>query len=202
MTYPVGTTPDGAYDGAGGFADYASTTETEWRDSIAASETTPWGNAGLLGALFAGLSSGKPFVVALVEAIIESVFDGVTSLADNVTDALTDLGANFSGKWYDVANAVDAASYANAQLAALTRPIVDLFDGAAGDLSSNWDVSTVDSGGGEIQQDGAGNAEWDAFGGVNRGNRCRWNAGQTATNSQLITIVMPTPVQEGILADS
>ena len=202
MTSPSGLTPDGGYDGTGGFADYAATTESEWEDSITATETLPWGNSGLLGALFAGLTAGKPFVVALIEAIIDAVFDGVTTLADNVGDALTDLGANFSGKWYDVANAVDAASYANAQLAALTRPIVDLFDGAAGNLSSNWDVSTVDSGGGEIQQDGSGNAWWDAFGGVNRGNRCRWNAAQTATNSQLMTIVMPTPVQAGILADS
>ena len=202
MTSPSGLTPDGGYDGTGGFAAYAATTESEWEDSITATETLPWGNSGLLGALFAGLTAGKPFVVALIEAIIDAVFDGVTTLADNVGDALTDLGANFSGKWYDVANAADAASYANAQLAASTRPIVDLFDGAAGNLSASWDVSTVDSGGGEIQQDGAGNAWWDAFGGVNRGNRCRWNALQTATNSQLITIVMPTPVQAGILADS
>ena len=202
MTYPVGTTPDDAYSGTGGFADYAATTEEEWEESITSTTATPWGDAGLLGALFAGLSSGKPFVVALIEAIIAEVFEGVTSAAETVENALADLGANFSGKWYDINAAVDAASYANAQLSALTRPIVDLFDAAAGNLSASWDVETVDSGGGEIQLDGSGNAVWDAFGGVNRGNRCRWNAGQTATNSQLLTIVMPTPVQAGILADS
>ena len=202
MTYPVGTTPDGAYDGTGGFADYAATTQSEWETSISDSEAAPWGSGGLLGAMFAGLASGKPFVVALIEAIIAAAFEGVASVATTVENALADLGSNFSGKWRDVNNAVDAASYANAQLAASTRPIVDLFDGAAGNLSASWDVSTVDSGGGEIQQDGTGNAWWDAFGGVNRGNRCRWNALQTGTNSQLITIVMPTAVQEGILADS
>jgi hypothetical protein len=202
VTYPVGTTPDGAYDGTGGFADYAATTQTDWEDSIEAQESAPWGAGGLLGALFEGLTAGKPFVVALLEALADAVLDGVTGVFDSVGDALAGLAAGFSGKWRDVNNAVDAASYANAQLAASTRPIVDLFDGAAGNLSSSWDVSTVDSGGGEIQQDGSGNAWWDAFGGVNRGNRCRYNALQTATNSQLITIVMPTAVQDGILADS
>lgn len=202
MTYPIGTTPDGAYDGTGGFADYAATTQSEWETSITTQESAPWGSGGLLGAMFAGLASGKPFVVALLEALAQSILDGFTGAYTTVTGALDSLADGFSGKWRDVSDAVDAASYANAQLAASTRPIVDLFDGAAGDLSADWDVETVDSGGGEIQQDGSGNAWWDAFGGVNRGNRCRYNALQTATNSQLVTIVMPTPVQAGILADS
>jgi hypothetical protein len=202
VTYPVGTTPEGGYDGSGGFADYAATTQEEWEDGITAAETLPWGESGLLGALFAGLSTGKPFVVALIEAILAATVEGLTTAAATVEDALADLGSAFDGKWRDLNDTVNAAAYANAQLAALTRPIVDLFDGAAGGLSANWDVQTVDSGGGEIQQDGVGNAWWDAFGGVNRGNRCRWNADQTATNSQLITIVMPTAVQQGIAADS
>ena len=201
MSYPIGTTPDGGLDDTG-IAAFAATTESEWEDSITAAETAPWGDSGLLGALFEGLSAGKPFVVALIEAILAAAVEGLTTAAETVEDALLDLAAGFNGKWRDLADTVNAAAYANAQLAALTRPIVDLFDDAAGDLSANWDVETVDSGGGEIQLDGVGNAWWDAFGGVNRGNRCRWNAAQTATNSQLITIVMPTPVQQGILADS
>ena len=202
MTSPSGLTPDGAYDGTGGFADYAATTQGEWEDSITATQTAPWGDSGVLGALFDGLSTGKPFVVALIEALLAAMVEGVTTAAEAVGDALSDLAAAFDGKWRDLNDTVNASAYANAQLASLTRPIVDLFDDAAGDLSANWDVETVDGGGGEIQLDGTGNAWWDAFGGVNRGNRCRWNAAQTATNSQLITIVMPTPVQEGILADS
>ena len=201
MSYPIGTTPDGALDDSG-LASFAATTESEWEDSVTAAETVPWGDSGLLGAMFAGLTSGKPFVVALIEAILAATVEGLTTAAETVEDALLDLAAGFDGKWRDLNDTVNAAAYANAQLAALTRPIVDLFDDAAGDLSANWDVEIVDSGGGEIQLDGTGNAWWDAFGGVNRGNRCRWNAAQTATNSQLITIVMPTSVQEGILADS
>lgn len=201
MSYPIGTTPDGALDDSG-LASFAATTESEWEDSVTAAETVPWGDSGLLGAMFAGLTSGKPFVVALIEAILAATVEGLTTAATTVGDALSDLAAAFDGKWRDLSATVDASAYANAQLAALTRPIVDLFDGEAGDLSANWDVETIDSGGGEIQQDGTGNAWWDAFGGTQRGNRCRWNADQTATNSQLITIVTPLPVQEGILADS
>jgi len=87
VTYPVGTTPDGAYDGTGGFAAYAATTQSEWESTITTAESAPWGDAGLLGALFAGLSSGKPFVVALIEAIIAEVFEGVTSAAETVENA-------------------------------------------------------------------------------------------------------------------
>lgn len=202
MTYPVGTTPDGGYDGSGGFADYAATTEEEWRSDITAAETAPWGESGLLGKLFAGLSTGKPFVVALIEAVLAATVEGLTTAAETVGDALDDLRAAFDGKWRDLTDTINAAAYANAQLAALTRPIVDLFDGAAGNLSANWDVESFDAGGGQIQQDGLGNAWWDAFGGVNAGERARWNADQTATNSQLITIVMPTAVQQGIAANS
>ena len=201
MSYPIGTTPDGALDDSG-LASFAATTESEWEDSVTAAETVPWGDSGLLGAMFAGLTSGKPFVVALIEAILAATVEGLTTAATTVGDALSDLAAAFDGKWRDLNDTVNAAAYANAQLAALTRPIVDLFDGAAGNLSANWDIETIDIGAGQIQQDGYGNAWWDASGGINRGNRCRWNADQTATNSQLITIVMPTPVQEGILADS
>ena len=202
MTYPVGTTPDGGYDGDGGFADYAATTQEEWTQTYTSAETLPWGDSGLLGALFEGLNAGKPFVAALIEAIAQQILDGFTDAVDTVADGLDALADGFSGKWRDLSDTVNAATYANAQIAALTRPIVDLFDAAAGNLSANWDVETVDLGGGEIQLDGTGNAWWDSFGGVNRGNRCRWNADQTATNSQLITIVMPTAVQQGIAADS
>jgi len=202
VTSPSGLTPDGAYSGTGGFADYAATTEGEWEASITASETTPWGNSGLLGALFAGLTSGKPFVVALLEALADAVFDGISDVVDEVADWFSAIGDAFNGKWLNIDGAAGAASYANAQLAASARPIVDLFDSAAGNLSSNWDVSTVGSGGGEIQQDGLGNAWWDTFGGVARGNRCRWNAAETATNSQLMTVVLSSPPESPIAADS
>lgn len=202
MTSPSGLTPDGAYTGTGGFADYAATTEGEWEASITASESTPWGSGGLLGALFAGLTSGKPFVVALLEALGNAIFGGISDVIDDVSDWLNALGDGFTDKWNGLAGAANASSYANAQLAASARPIVDLFDGAVGNLSSSWDVSTVGSGGGEIQQDGLGNAWWDAFGGVARGNRCRWNVAQTATNSQLMTIVLATPPESPTAADS
>jgi len=112
----------------------------------------------------------------------------------------------FSGKWRDIINAKDAADYANAQLAVSTRPIKDLFDAAAGNLSSDWDISYYDSvlglAGGEVQEDGAGNAWWDGFGISARGVFCRFNATDTTTDLQIITIVMPLCVQDPPLLGS
>jgi len=105
VSYPIGTTPDGALDDTG-IADFAATTEEEWEDSITATETAPWGESGLLGALFAGLTSGKPFVVALIEAILAATVEGLTTAAETVEDALIDLASGFDGKWRDLNDTV------------------------------------------------------------------------------------------------
>lgn len=181
-------------------AAFAAKTAEEWQADLADAETLRWGD-GVLGGFFAGLQQGKPFVVALIEAVIHEVFEDIEDFFEDVETVFGQLGSSFSGKWRDIIAAKDAADYANAQLAVSTRPIKDLFDGAAGDLSSTlWDIDYYDSvgglAGGEVQQDGKGNAWWDGFGIAARGVTCRYKDLATATDDQIATVVMPLRVQE------
>lgn len=179
-------------------AAFAAKTEEDWTSELATTEETRWGD-GFLGGLFEGLASGKPFIAALFEALVQQVFEDVTEFFDNVEDTFVSVSSNFNGKWRDIIAAKDAADYANAQLAVSTRPIVDLFDGAEGDLSGNWDIDYFDSvgglAGGEVQQDGNGNCWWDGFGVAARTGRCIFNALTTTTDNQIATVVMPLTVQ-------
>jgi len=184
-------------------AAHAAKTQADWETELTTAEETRWGG-GVLDGLFQGLQQGKPFVVALIEAVIHQVFEDIEDFFDDVGAVFGQLGSSFSGKWRDIIAAKDAADYANAQLAVSTRPIKDLFDGAAGDLSGDlWDISYYDGvsglAGGEIQQDGNGNAWWDGFGIAARGGRCRYKAAATATDDQIATVVMPLRVQEPAL---
>lgn len=181
---------------------FAAKTEEDWDTELRGAEEARWGD-GVLGGLFEGLAQGKPFVAALIEAILNEVFDDISDTFDNVENAFNQLASSFSGKWRDIRNAKDAADFANAQLAVSNRPIRDLFDGAQGDLSADWDLDYFDSvsglAGGEVQQDGTGNAWWDGFGIAARGVRCRYNAVDTVTDLQTMTLVMPLAVQEPVL---
>lgn len=180
-------------------AAHAAKTEEDWDAELRGAEETRWGD-GVLGGLFEGLAQGKPFVAALIEAILNEVFDDISETFDNVENAFNQMASSFSGKWRDIKNAKDAADFANAQLAVSNRPIRDLFDGAEGDLSADWDADYYDSVGGlaagEVQQDGNGNAWWDGFGVAARGVRCRFTALDTTTDLQTMTMVMPLAVQE------
>lgn len=180
-------------------AAYAAKTQEDWDGELRGAEESRWGD-GVLGGLFEGLEQGKPFVAALIQAIIQEAFDDFTEVFDNVGDALTAVASRFNGKWRDILAAKDAADYANAQLAVSTRPIVDLFDGASGALSGDWDIDYVQPlAGGQIRQDGKGNCWWNAFGFAARTGRARFNAVDTATDIQIITVVMPLAVQDPAL---
>lgn len=193
-----GLLPDTAAN-YGSLATFAAKTETDVEDELTGAETTRWGG-GILDSLFMGLEQGKPFVVALINAILTNMFPGLTAAFSNINDAFGELLSQTSGKWRDIRNAQDAANYANAQLAVSNRPIRDLFDGAEGDLAADWDTDYYDSvgglAGGKVQQDGDGNAWWDGFGGAAKGARNRWNTDTTATDIQIVTIVMPLAVQK------
>lgn len=196
-TLLAGDLPSGAANFTS-LAAHAAKTQEDWEAELTGAETARWGD-GVMAGLFAGLQEGKPFIAALIEAVVHQVFDGVSEFFDNVDDAFGAMASNFSGKWRDILAAKDAADYANAQLAVSNRAIRDLFDDAAGNLSGDWDLDYYDSvgglAGGEIQQDGSGNAWWDGFGIAARGVRARFNATDTTTDDQVATLVMPLAVQ-------
>jgi hypothetical protein len=183
-----------------GLALFAGKTQTDWENQLTNAELDRWGENGILGGLFAGLAEGKPFIAALIEAILIEVFPEYEQVVEDVEQAFADLASLFNGRWRDVVNAKNAADYANAQLAVSNRPIRDLFDGDEGNLSSTlWDIDYSDSvgglAGGEVQQDGEGNAWWDGFGISGRVGRCRYKDLATVTDDQIVTIVMPLKVQ-------
>lgn len=183
----------------GSLAAHAAKTQGDWETELTAAEETRWGD-GVLGGLFDGLAQGKPFVAALIEAVIHEVFEDISDIFEAADDAFVSLGSNFNGKWRDLLNAKDAADYANAQLAVMNRPIQDVFDGAAGDLNSvKWDVDYSDNvgglAGGEVQQDGGGNAWWDGFGVAARYAKCRYKLAELSGDDQVVTVVMPLRVQ-------
>jgi hypothetical protein len=179
-------------------AAFAAKTELDWNNELRGNEEARWGG-GVLGGLFAGLAEGKPFIAALIEAILHEVFPEYDEVVADVEQAFIDLSALFNGRWRDIVAAKDAADYANAQLAVSNRPIRDLFDGAEGNLSADWDIDYYDDvgglAGGEVQQDGEGNCWWDGFGIAARTGRCVFNALTTTTDDQIATVVMPLRVQ-------
>jgi hypothetical protein len=177
---------------------FAAKTAEDWTSELSEAEETRWGD-GFLGGLFAGLAQGKPFITALFEALLQEAFEDLEETFENVEDTFVAVASNFNGKWRDLIAAKDAADYANSQLAVSNRPIVELFDGSAGDLPAVWDVSYFDSvgglAGGEVQQDGNGNGWWDGFGTAAKTGRCVYVDTATATDDQIVTVVMPLRVQ-------
>lgn len=197
MTAPSGVIPTDAISSTG-LSDFANTTQSEWTAQIHGEVESPW--ATLLSGLFDGLTTGVSFVAALIKKILESVFDGVSFVVNTVSDAWSQLTSAFGAKWYDIQSAQQAADYANAQLAASSADMFDLFDGAAGDLdSAKWDTTGFGGGAGNIAIDGAGNAHWDDSGGATYGELARWKASTTVSDYQSITLVMATPPQDPFL---
>jgi hypothetical protein len=194
-----GDLPEGVAN-YGSLATFAAKTEEDWEDELRGNEETRWGD-GFLGGLFEGLAEGKPFIAALIEAILIEVFPEYEQAVEDAETAFADLASLFNGRWRDLVNAKNAADYANAQLAVSNRPIRDLFDGTEGDLDTTtlWDIDYFDSvgglAGGEVAQDGEGNAWWDGFGISGRAGRCRYKDVATVTDDQIATIVMPLKVQ-------
>jgi hypothetical protein len=179
-------------------AAFAAKTELDWNNELRGNEEARWGG-GVLGGLFAGLAEGKPFIAALIEALLIEAFPEYEETVEDVEEAFIAFASNFNGKWRDILAAKKSADYANAQLAVSNRPIRDLFDEAAGDLSADWDIDYFDAvgglAGGEVQEDGEGNAWWDGFGIAARTGRCVFNAATTTTDDQIATVVMPLRVQ-------
>lgn len=181
---------------------FAAKTEEDWKTELSTTENNRWGVGGLLGGLFEGLAAGKPFVVALLEALVNQIFEGVAAVFDTVTQAFEGLAAGFSGKWRDILAAKQASDYANAQLAVMNRTIVDLFDAPAGNLSSTvWDINYSGAGAGTVAQDGSGNCWWNGFGGFARTAKCRFKTANTTTDRQVVSTVMPLRVQDPLLGD-
>lgn len=156
------------------------------------SGTSAWPGVG--AQLYAGLRRGIPLPLAILEAAIQNAMNDVTLTFDHIGDALAAFIAQFGTKWTGIDDAQAAAAYALAQLAVKGRPIVDLFDGAAGSPSANWDVFHT-GGGGSFHIDGNGHLVYARSGGVAASERMRWNAADTATDYQVISTVMSTRVQ-------
>lgn len=157
---------------------------------------------GVAAALYGGLRTGIPLPLAILEAALQHAMNDITLTFDHIGDALAAFLGQFGIKWTGIDDAQSSADYANAQLAVKGRLIVDLFDGAAGSPSANWDVFHTGGGGG-FRVDGKGNLVYARSGGVAASERLRWNVANTTTDYQVISTVMPTRVQSSSLgADS
>lgn len=172
---------------------FAAKTETDWEDELRGEEENRWGNGGLLGGLFEGLAAGKPFIVALLEAVGNAIFGGVAGTLTTLEEILDELTSGFGAVFQTVADTSESVAYAAARLAALESSswlIVDPFAGTAGGLGADWDVEQFGSGGGEVQLSGSGTAVWDGFGGVDNEERCRWGSDQTTSDDQVVSVVV------------
>lgn len=188
-----GDLPDRAIN-YGSLAAFAAKTQEDWDSELRGAEEERWGQR-VLGGLFEGLQQGQPFVLSLLRALIEAIFEGPEDYPDS-DSALIAIASKFSGKWRDILTVKDASLYTSAQVAAAGRPIYDLFDAAAGNLSSSWSVSYVQPlAGGRICLDGDGNCWWNGFGFAPRTGRARYTAATTSGDVQAITVVMPLKVQ-------
>ena len=154
-----------------------------------------WLNAHAAG--YNGLPPGVPMVLGIIQAILTAAWDGisegVTDTWLTVEDALQDAVHFFTGQWGKVDSATMAADYANAIIRAGTSPILDKFDRAAGVLGANWDERYV-GGLGSIKLDGLGSFYWDGSAGVGTWGYMRYNAVQTATDNQQVSLLMPQAV--------
>ncbi len=152
--------------------------------------------------LYAGLRRGIPLPLAIMEAILQQAFNDTVTTFDHIGDALAAFLAQFGIKWKNTDDAQDAASYALAQLAASTRPIVDLFDSPTSGLpSANWDVFHS-GGGGHLYQNGKGRLDYAYAFGIAADERLLWNAADTASDLQVISTVMPRPVDSAFLGSN
>lgn len=104
-----GVLPEQAIN-SGSLAEFAAKTQQDWEDELRGNEITRW-EGGVLDGLFTGLQQGKPFVVALVQAIVKEVFGGNPNFADAQT-AFEQMRTNFDLKWQDLVAATALAGTA------------------------------------------------------------------------------------------
>lgn len=104
-----GALPEQAIN-SGSLAEFAAKTQQDWEDELRGNEITRW-EGGVLDGLYTGLQQGKPFVVALVQAIVKEVFGGNPNFADAQT-AFEQMRTNFDLKWQDLIAATALAGTA------------------------------------------------------------------------------------------
>lgn len=176
-------------------AELAAKTAEDIEAELHARVSLPFENVvdGLFGGLSDGLQSGVKFAHALLTEVARMILSVPEAVFDTIEDIAAAVWAFLTGRWAAVDSAQSSANYALAQLAAANRPIFDLFDGAAGTISSDWALTYFDDGGGAPQQNGAGELLWLPFGGIARGVRARWAALDTITDNQVISTVLSVP---------
>lgn len=98
-----GDLPEGAANFTS-LAAHAAKTQEDWDDELKDAEIARWGDAGVLGGLFQGLAQGKPFLVALIQAIIQKTF-GVADTPTTIAQAFTNMQSRFTSKWLSLVGA-------------------------------------------------------------------------------------------------
>lgn len=197
--YPDGTLEEGDlpdksanYDS---LADFAAKTEEDWDTELRGAEDYRWGAGGFLGGMFLGLSEGKPFLVALVEAIANAIFSGAQWVFTTINEALENLAQWFQDRWNALTgNTSQATVTANTILATNVSggvAVSDKFDRAsANDLGSSWTQTSSDgAGAGYFGTNGSGRAVWKKSGGSTRRHVNRFNT-PVATDYQAIQCVI------------
>jgi hypothetical protein len=201
-------------------ATFAAKTESDWETELRGNEELRWGG-GFLGGLFDGLAEGKPFVVALIEAIIDAIFPNaqevidsvvnqteqvVNDIIESVTDAFEWIASLFGVKFDDTETAQVSANNVNSRVTTLESSVlasnvsggVSLFDqftgASANDLGGSWTRTSIGAGAGGFGPNGSGRAVWKKSGGLSREHRDRYNT-QLATDYQVVSVVVSKPAE-------
>jgi hypothetical protein len=195
-----GDLPEGVAN-YGSLATFAAKTESDWEDELRGNEENRWGGDGFLGGLFAGLAEGKPFIVALIEAILAEVFPDFDEVLDDVETAFEQLAAFFGIKWDNTDTAQSSANNVNSRVTTLEGSLLasnvsggvsvfDQFVGAsANDLGASWTRTSSGAGAGGFGPNGSGKAVWKKSGGLSREHRDRHNT-PLATDYQSVAVVV------------
>ena len=182
-------------------ATFAAKTEEDWEDELRGNEENRWGGDGFLGGLFAGLAEGKPFIVALIEAILGEIFPDFDEVLDDVETAFEQLAAFFGIEWENTAIAQSSANNVNSRVLTLESSLLasdvsggvtvsDQFTGAsANDLGASWTRTSDGAGAGGFGPNGSGKAVWKESGGLSREHRDRYNT-PLATDYQSVAVVV------------
>jgi hypothetical protein len=209
-----GDLPEGVAN-YGSLATFAAKTESDWENELRGNEETRWGD-GFLGGLFAGLAEGKPFIVALIEAILGEIFPDFDEVLEDVETAFEQLAAFFGIEWENTAIAQSSANNVNSRVTTLESSLLasdvsggvtvsDPFTGAsANDLGASWTRTSSGAGAGGFGPDGGGKAVWKKSGGLSREHRDRFNT-PLATDYQSVSVVIgfrPTTSSTGVSAST
>jgi hypothetical protein len=199
-TLVEGDLPEGVAN-YGSLATFAAKTEEDWEDELRGNEENRWGGDGFLGGLFAGLAEGKPFIVALIEAILGQIFPDFDEVLDNVETAFEQLAAFFGIEWDNTATAQSSANNVNSRVTTLESSVLasnvsggvsvsDPFTGAsANDLGGSWTRTSSGAGAGGFGPNGSGKAVWKKSGALSREHRDRYNT-PLATDYQSVAVVI------------